>query len=95
MDTLKVEVEFPSDLLIGLNVPPAEIRQKTREWVALELFREGQVSAGKAAELLGLTKAQFIDLLDERGIPYLDLSPVELAQDVAAAMAAARRPEAK
>ncbi len=95
MDTLKVEVELPRDLLIGLNVPPAEIRQKTREWVALELFREGQVSAGKAAELLGLTKAQFIDLLDERGIPYLDLSPAELAQDVAAATAAAQRPEGK
>jgi hypothetical protein len=36
-----------------------------------------------------------IELLDERGIPHLDLSPVELARDVAAAMAAARRPEGK
>jgi predicted HTH domain antitoxin len=92
MDTFKIEVELPRDLLIGLNVPPTEIGQRAREWLALELFREGHISAGKAAEWLGLSKSQFIDLLDQRAIPYLDLSQVELAEDVAAAVAAARQP---
>ena len=93
MDTFKIEVELPQDVLIALNVSPAEISQKAREWLALELFREGLISAGKAAEWLALTKANFIDLLDQRGIPYLDLSPAELAQDKAVALAAANLPE--
>lgn len=93
MDTLRIEVELPRELFIGLNVPPAEFGEKTREWVVLELFREGHISAGKAAELLGLTKAEFIALLHQRDIPYLDLDPAELTQDVAAAVAAMKLPK--
>jgi predicted HTH domain antitoxin len=81
------------ELLIGLNVPPTELKQKVKEWLVLELFREGSISAGKSAELLAMTKAQFIDLLDRHDIPYLDMNPVELAQDVAVAVAASKRPE--
>lgn len=93
MDTLKVEVELPRDLLMALNIPVAEINQKAREWMALELFRESQISAGKAAEILEITKSQFIDLLNQREIPYLDLSPEELIEEQAAAMAAVKRAE--
>ena len=88
MDMLRVEVELPRDLLMALNISVAEANQKAREWMALELFREGHISTGKAAEILGLTKSQFIDLLNQRGIPYLDLSPEELAQEQSVAIAA-------
>lgn len=81
MDMLKVEVELPRDLLMALNIPVTEINQKAREWVALELFRESHISAGKAAEILEITKSQFIDLLNQREIPYLDLSPEELVEE--------------
>ena len=56
MDMLTVEIELPRDLLIALNISVAEVEQKAKEWMALELFREGHISAGKAAEILGLTK---------------------------------------
>lgn len=82
MSSVNVEIQFPRDLLIGLNLEPRGLERKAREWVALELFREGQVSAGRAATFLELTKSQFIDLLNERGISYLDLDAEELAQDM-------------
>jgi len=87
MDAVKMELHLPRDLLGALNIPAEELGDKAMEWITLELFREGKVSAGKAAELLGLSKSQFIDLLDRRGVPYLDVSPQELAEDVAAAQA--------
>ena len=90
MDTFKFQVELPRDLLVALNIPDNEAAWKTKEWIALELFREGEISAGKAAEVLGLTKSQFISLLNQRGIPYLDLGPEELAQDFASAIAATK-----
>ena len=58
MDMLTVEIELPRDLLMALNISVAEVEQKAKEWMALELFREGHISAGKAAEILGLTKSQ-------------------------------------
>ncbi len=88
MDAVKIELQLPRDLLGALNIPAEELGDKAMEWIALELFREGKISAGKAAELVGLSKAQFIDLLASRGVPYLDASPQELAEDVAAAQAA-------
>jgi predicted HTH domain antitoxin len=88
MDTVTIPVELPRDLLVALNVPAARMGEKTREWMTLELYREQLISAGKAAEVLGLTKSQFIDLLAQRDIAYLDLTATELAEDVHAATAA-------
>ena len=91
MDTVTVSFELPRDVLVALNIPAGETNAKAREWVVLELYREDMVSAGKAAEMLGLTKNQFIDLLDRRRIPYLDLSAAELEEDVRVAGAAVTR----
>lgn len=39
---------------------------------ALRLFRGKRISSEKAAELLGVSKAEFIDLLGRHGIAYFD-----------------------
>ena len=93
METLIVEVELPRDLLAALNIPASEAGHRAKEWVAIELFREGEISAGKAAEILGMTKMQFIALLDKRGVSYLDLDPGELASDFASAVDASNQSE--
>jgi predicted HTH domain antitoxin len=90
MSALKVEIELPRDLLAALNIPEPELGRRAKEWVVLELFQEGEISAGKAAEILGIPKTRFLDLLDRRNLPYLDASPTELERDLAAARAAAK-----
>jgi predicted HTH domain antitoxin len=91
MAGLKVEIELPRNLIVALDIPESELGRQAREWVLLELFQEGKISAGKAAEVLGLSKIQFLDLLTQRNLPYLDASLEELEQEVAAAEAASRR----
>ena len=82
VDTVTVQVELPRDLLLALNVPTSEAGRRAQEWLAIELFREGEISTGKAAEILGITKTQFILLLAQRDIDYLDISPDELISDI-------------
>lgn len=84
----RVEIELPRDLLAALEIPESELGRRAKEWVVLELFQEGEISAGKASDILGLSKAHFLDLLNERRLPYLDADPQELAEEVAAAEAA-------
>jgi predicted HTH domain antitoxin len=48
----------------------------------LELYRQGEISSGKAAELLGLGREQFIRQASERGIPYFQLDSEELQQEL-------------
>ncbi len=73
-----------------MNIAESDLGRRAQEWVILELFQEGEISAGKAAEILGMTKARFLDLLAQRNLPYLDASPRELARELAAAEAAAK-----
>lgn len=95
METITASVELPRDLLVALDISAAEIDERVREWAALELYREDLISAGKAAELLGVSKSRFIDLLDQRGIAYLDMTAEELAEDVRSAEAAVVRRKAE
>jgi predicted HTH domain antitoxin len=90
MAELKVEIQLPRNLLAALNVPESELGLRAREWVLLELFQEGKISAGKAAELLGVSKFQFLELLNQRNLPYLDADLKELEREVAVAEAASR-----
>lgn len=90
MDALKVEIELPRDLLAALDISESELGRRAKESVVLELFLEGEISAGKAGEILGLSKKHFVDLLTERRLPYLDASPEELEHEAAAAEAAGK-----
>ncbi len=95
MSAVKIQVELPSDLIVALNIEPSELGRRAREWILLELFHEGVISAGKAAEVLGTTKAGFMQLLDLHGLPYLDGSQGELESQVEVALAASRSGEAR
>ena len=82
METLTVALRLPRDLLAALDVSSAQLEPRLRELIALELFREGLISSGKGAEILGLSKIEFVQLLAQRGICYFSESPEELAADV-------------
>lgn len=84
---MKIEIELPRDLLTALEIPESELSQRAQEWVVLNLFQEGKISAGKAGEILRLSKSRFLDLLAARALPYLDANPQELVREVAAAQA--------
>ncbi|MGC9399876.1 MAG: UPF0175 family protein [Anaerolineae bacterium] len=83
MSTMTVALELPRDLLGALEVPQAQMEARLRELIALELFREGRISSGKGAELLGVSKLAFIQLLSQHGIDYFTESPEELKAEVA------------
>lgn len=46
-----------------------EVVYKGRVMVAIEKYKDGQASLGKAAELAGLSVGQMITLLAEYGVP--------------------------
>jgi predicted HTH domain antitoxin len=48
----------------------------------IELVRAGTISAGKGAEVLGLTRWAFEDLLARHNVPSLELSSEELTEQL-------------
>ena len=71
--TLDLEDELTA-LLQGLNKPAP---QAIREMVVLELFRRGTISSGKAAQLLQMTRWEFIRYASRLGIAFFDMTTDE------------------
>ena len=53
-----------------------------REITVVELYRRREISSGKAAELLGMPRLEFIHYASRIGIPFFDLDEIELAEEV-------------
>lgn len=71
-------LQIEDDLSCFLQTPDRSAEEFARELIVLELYRQKRVSSGKAAELLGTEKVDFIRHASDFGIPYLDMTPDEL-----------------
>jgi len=77
-----VTVELDDDLKQLAQDDPRPLKDVLRELLVLELYRRDTISAGKAAEFLGMSKWEFIQFSGQRGIPYIRYSPEELEREL-------------
>ena len=80
-----ITVDLPSELIGLLGPTPAQAAAYLKQLALIDLVRRGEISSGKAAEVLGMPRWDFLRVLAEHKVPYLDLSEEELRQDVATA----------
>ena len=79
MSTVTIDLE---DELLGLlHQSNRPVNETARELMVLELYRRGTVSSGKAAELLAMTRWQFIHVASHLGIPFFDMTTDEWAAE--------------
>ena len=81
MNDATFEVHIPSNLL-EFGFDKEQVQQNINEWLVLSLFTDGQISSGKAARLLNITRIEFLELLRKRGIAYVDYSAEELEEEI-------------
>jgi predicted HTH domain antitoxin len=79
-----VQVKFPKSLLFDYGLTEKEAGAEMLRAFVLSLYRRDKISTGKAAHLLGLHRLDFIRVLAEEGIPYLDYTTDELDADIQA-----------
>ena len=77
-------VELDQDLVALLEELQRPARQAARELIVLELYRQGEVSSGRAAPLLGMEREEFIRYASKQGIPYFQLGGEELHRELEA-----------
>ena len=77
--TITLQFDIPASVVPEAHWQEAE--QKAREAFVLSLLRQGDISAGRAAEVLGIDRWTLDQLMSEHGIsPFGDnLTPAELA----------------
>ena len=79
------EIEFASNVVPLIAKRKRDVPHKVKEMIAIELFREGKVSTGKAAQLLGIKRLEFISLLSHLEIPYFSQDKEELLKEASQA----------
>ena len=77
-----VRIDMPKLFAQILDPSGCATERRVREALAVLLFHSEEISSGKAAELLEISKAEFRALLPRFRVPYIDLSREELLEDL-------------
>lgn len=77
----QIVLEFPVELPEG-GLRDKEVLKKGKAIIILELLRKGDISQGKAAELLEIDRYTLFDLMAKYDIPMANFSPEELQRQI-------------
>lgn len=77
----ELSVRVPRDLVRILKVKDEEVPKLVRLYLAIELYREGKVSLGKAAEIAGVTKWEMMEILASKDVP-IQYDAKDLERDI-------------
>ena len=80
MDTLRVTIELPRSILNICRTDEKGLPETVTKTFIIGLYREGVISLGKAAEILGCTKTEMMEVLRDRNIP-LNYDHEEVVKD--------------
>jgi len=82
-----VTVDLEDDLAALLRELNQPVEHAVRECVVLELYRRGTISSGKAAQLLGVPRWEFVRYASRLGIAFFDMTEDEWEAERAQAKA--------
>ena len=77
-----ISFEVPQDLLASLKVGAKTLGQQIRMLAAVAYFQEKKLSLGKAAQLAGVNRLAFMDILAEQGLVIFDYDETELTVEL-------------
>jgi len=78
----QVVFEFPPTVFSALRKAPEEFATEMRLAAAIHWYSQGMVSQGKAAEIAGVSRAQFLEELFQRKIPAIQATIEELREEL-------------
>jgi predicted HTH domain antitoxin len=80
MATETIEVKIPKELLIGIE--EEKLVEDIKLSMAMRLYEMKVLSLGKAAELAGKNKEEFMETLSEQGIDVIRYSKEDLDEEM-------------
>jgi len=79
---MQLVLDLPETVFSSLRVSPAEYLDEMRRAAAVKWYEMRRISQGKAAEMCGVSRAQFIRILGEYRVSVMQDDPASLAAEV-------------
>jgi predicted HTH domain antitoxin len=77
-----VQITIPEEVLISLKQNPDSLSRELCLLAAVKLFELGRLSSGRAAQLAGMTRVEFLNSLGRYQVSPFNFSAEEIAQDM-------------
>jgi predicted HTH domain antitoxin len=82
MNTQRISLDFPADILLALNETENQLVQRIKLALAVQLYKAQKLTVGKAAQIAGLARLQFETALADYNIPVSNLTADEVMDDI-------------
>jgi predicted HTH domain antitoxin len=77
-----VTIQLPDEIPRCLHRSPNELEKDIKLAAAIDWYRQGLISQGRAAELTGIPRAAFLDAMAARKIDVIEVDLEELKQEI-------------
>lgn len=84
-------LNYPDNFESAVQTTPEELEAQIRLMAALKMFELGKLSSGKAAELAGMSRAEFFEMCGRYKVSIFNYLPDELEAELEADLKAARQ----
>lgn len=81
MDTIQISIDLPRGVLSALRQDPTGFVQEMRLAAAIKWYEMGRVSQAKAAEIAGISRAEFLTALAQFGVSPFQYGADEIIQE--------------
>lgn len=79
---LTVKIDLPEGAFSALHSDPSEMSFELRKAAAVKWYEMGRISQEKAAEIAGLSRSQFLQLLSQFNVCPFQYTREELEEEV-------------
>ncbi len=77
-----ITYELPARTLSALRLSVREFAREMMTAACVQWYSQGIISQGKAAEIAGMSRGEFIDELARRGVPVIQVTEEELEREL-------------
>ncbi len=79
---MKITLEIPDTSLSITKERPEDFARSLRIAAAVKWYELGKISQSKAAELIGCSRLELFDHFREYGVPFLQVTELDLEQEL-------------